>query len=225
MWTGQLDVQVDDLVVGIGYSEPRVAVALETLTRRFPVVGEVPAPMCFGVRPVRVGIRRRELWLVHHGSAIRHRAADLYSAVRFLGHVLGSTAQRPTAEQFALPSRVFTGNGRAVLVDVAAATDIDERSLLRAGIGQVPVLEAILDRDAHLVLAGGDRQGVHGIILVRPEGTAARTIDARRNELAGRIAADRMAWAWTIDRLSDRIVDADADDLVATIIEMIGERR
>ena len=78
------------------------------------------------------------------------------------------------------------------------------------GIALVPHVEVMIEPEAGVVVVGGDRLTIAGIVLSgAADEASARSLNKRRAVSSRKVSGPlRVAWAWTVDRLGDRLVDA-----------------
>lgn len=206
MWAGHCNVLVGDRVVGVGWVDETIASAIRDICAEWPTADvDQHVPVAFGVRSVAVGLRRRRMWLVHHGTPVRHRADDLAAATRFVRGVLQQLDTGLADGEVSIACRAFLRDGRAVLVHVPDDVDLDERPLRKRGIEQLAALSTVV-RPAGPVVVQGDAtfELVGAVIDERLVGEAASLDDARRH-LMSLGYGERTGWAWAIDHLGPQI--------------------
>ena len=208
MWAGHRTVLAGDHAVRVGWDDAATAAALREAIAAWPDALELrPLPVSFGVRSVAVGLLRRRMWLVHHGTPVRHRADDLPAACRFVQGLLEEIAGgAPGDDEVVTTLRAYVSGGRAVLVHIPDDVDLDERPLRKRGIEQLPRLSAIVRAAPARVVQGDRSYSLCGVVVdARLVGQPASTDDARRHVLA-LASGDRIGWAWALDRLGDAVV-------------------
>ena len=208
MWAGHRTVLAGEQTVRVGWDDDATAAAVREATAAWP---EAPAPshlpVAFGVRSVSVGLLRRRMWLVHFGTPVRHRANDLASAATFIDGLLRSIAAAGPAEgEVTMPLHAYAAGGRAVLVRVPDDVDVDERPLHKRGIIQLPTLSAIVRPADNVVVHDGRSLELRGAVIDRQSVPDAAGLDDARRHLQALAARDRVTWAWTVDRLDNRVV-------------------
>ena len=221
MWAGQRNLRIGDRIVGIGWDDEAAANALRTVCDEWPSAAhDAQAPVAFGVRSVAVGLRRRRIWLVHHGTPVRHRADDLSAAIRFVGRLLRGLDARLADDEVGLPCRAFSRGGRAVIVHVLDDVDVDERPLRKRGIEQLPSLATVVrPATSAVVHPDGDFEVVGAVVDGRLLAADA-ALDDRRRHLQAMAWGERRGWSWVVDGLGERIVVA--NDLTAGIQRLLG---
>lgn len=209
MWIGQHNVTLGGVITGIGYRDEETKAAL--ITRFGPTIAEPRpevSPPAFGVERVRVGLTRRPLCVVRHGLTVHHRSWRLDAAAGFLHSLIDSWNVEPEPGEILLPYRVFVSGEDAILVDVPAGFDLDERPLWRRDVAQLPLWSARVDPSERCVRHGDSAYRIAGIVVVNPDYAPFRTQGDLYNHVWAASPAPSAVWAWAIDDLGARVVES-----------------
>lgn len=207
-------------LIGVGYDNQATADALRVgLAAWIDDSVDRELPDVFGVRTVAVGWRRRRIGLIHYGSRVRHRTANLAEAVGVLNTLIGTMAYDPEPGEVALEARAFRRGDQAVLVLHQPVNELDETILTAANITEVPGWRAVVT-----TATGHFRDGSQSVPVVRilvTDANVERTIDAARRYLWARAAGDMDGWAQWLDTHGDQIRCLDHMHAMDSIIEAL----
>ena len=219
MWAGTINLEVAGWLVGVEYDTDVTAAAIRAGCHGWLSADERPIAAAFGVRTAPVGLRRRRVGVLHHGTVVRQRTPDLASAVDALAAILADMATEPAGHEVTLPLRVFRRDSRAVLVDVLPSTDIDDRPLRKRGIAEVPTWQATVDPARAVVRCGSDAVALAGVVIATPlEGPS---FDDSRRHLWSLADGNRRGWADLLDRFDETMV-LRSDDPALGIRSLLG---
>lgn len=195
-------------LVAVEYDSDDTADALRARCARWRSddTSDVPAP--FGLRVARVGFRRRQIGVVHHGAPVRHRLPSLDAGVEAIAGFLGEMEQVVPTGLVQLDARLFVRDGRAVLLDLPLSVDVDERPLGRLGIEEVPTWRPLLDPSAGVVAVGDTSWPLAGVVVRQP---LIHSLDDARRRLWSLGTGPHPDWADFIDALGEHVAWADPD--------------
>ena len=219
MWAGIVNLEVDGWLVGVEYDTDETATAIRESCRRWLADDTRRVDAAFGVRTAPVGLRRRRVGLVHHGTPVRLRTPDLASAAEALAAIVADMTSEPSEREVSLPLRIFRRDDRAVLVDVPPATDIDDRPLRKRDITEVPVWRSTVDVRAGTVRCGPSGVPLAGVVITTA--AAGPSFDDHRRHLWSLADGDRRGWAALLDRWDASMV-VRTDDATADIRRLLG---
>jgi len=221
VWAGLLKLRIGDLLVGVGYDNDVTLAAMRARFAPWLDADGRDRRTVFGVRTVRVGWRRRRVALVHHGVRVRARSASIEEAVTTVATILGDLERRPGLAEVLVSARVLTRGDRAVLyLPGAAATEVDDRPLVAAGIVEAPVWRAVVDtRTGELVTPAG-RHELAAIVVT--DAMAGHSVDGSRRHLwALADEGDRDGWARLLDEHPELIRRVEPDHTTSTILAVL----
>ena len=208
MWAGTINLDVGGWLVGVEFDTAETAAAIEARCDRWLSDDHRPIAAAFGVRTAPVGLRRRHIGLVHHGTAVRQRTPDLAAAVDVLAAILADLTTDVGDDHVAVPLRVFVNGSRAVLVDVPPSHDIDDRPLRKRQIVEMPTWRAVVEPEDGGRIVGSNAELV-GVVVGRS--LPATTPDDLRRHLWSACQGDRARWAAVLDQLDDAQLVHDVD--------------
>lgn len=213
MWAGKINFESGGNLVAVEYDSHDTATALRERCAEWLSADTSDVRAAFGVREARVGLRRRRVGVVHHGAPVRLRLDGVAAAVEAIATFLTEIG-RPRPDGFvAVGARVFLRGGRAVLLDVASSTDVDERPLHRLGITELPTYRPLLDLLTSEMTIGTDTYPLAGVVI---QPAQMHSLDDARRRLWSLGDGPRLPWAEFVDRLGDRII-WDGPDMAAAL--------
>lgn len=217
VWAGTIDVEAGGYRVAVGYDSDATAAALRVRCAAWSSAEPTGVEPAFGVSAAKVGLRRRQVGVVHHGTAIRHRLESVEAAVEVVGSFLDELSVERPEHQVAVESRVVIRDGRVALLVIPPSTDLDDRPLRRVGISELPTIRPLLDpATGTLTIAGTDHR------LERVVVAPAESLDDARRQVFVRGDGPWLQWAEYIDRLGEKLVwRHDASDLTALLDEAL----
>lgn len=213
MWAGKINFESGGYLVAVEYDSDETAAALRRQCATWLSSDASDIPAAFGVRVARVGIRRRQVGVVHHGAPVRHRLDGADAAVEAIATFLDEFAHHRPEGLVAVKTRVFTRGGNVALLDIPLTIDVDERPLRRIGITEVPTYRPLLDPTTSLLTVNNE---AHPLVGVAVMDTHVQSLDDARRRIWSLGDGPRLSWAQFIDQLGDRVV-WDAPDLASAI--------
>ena len=172
------------------------------------------------MRTAPVGLRRRRVGIVHHGTAVRQRTPDLASAVDALAAILADMATRTgQARGHGAAPGLPAGQPRRAGRRVCRRPTSTIGHSRKRGIAEVPTWQATVDPATGRVRCGSDRGRLAGVVIATP--LAGPTFDDARRYLWSLADGDRRGWAALLDRLDESVV-VRSDDAASGIRRLLG---